>query len=113
MAPASPRLTYLAAGFGVWAAGFVVLYAATSLGCTLGWEAVPAGPLSLQRAILVALVLATAAAALAVAYRLSRQQAGDGEGPAAFVLSVARMAAVAAVPAVGFTFSGVVGLSAC
>ena len=116
MATQSPRtLALLAAGFAVWALGFAVLYAVLSLGCALGWDRVGLGPVSLQRAILLALALAALLAAVLVARRLAvlSPDGSDADGPTAFVLTVSRYGALAAVPATAFTFLGVTMLSTC
>jgi hypothetical protein len=52
-----PPLVLMAAGFGIWASAFVVLYSAASLGCELGWNHVRLGPISLLRTILIAIWL--------------------------------------------------------
>jgi len=116
MASASPRLlVLLGAGFAVWAAGFAGLYGALSLGCALGWDRVGLGPVSLQRAVLLALALAALLATALVARRLVvvPPAESDADGPGAFVLTVSRYGALAAVPATAFTFLGVTMLSTC
>jgi magnesium-transporting ATPase (P-type) len=61
------RMIWLVLGHIVWAAGFVALYAMLSIGCEYGWHMVElGGGLSVQRAMLVALFLATLAATLLV-----------------------------------------------
>ncbi|MDQ1080683.1 hypothetical protein [Pseudoroseomonas cervicalis] len=40
--------------FILWSLAFVALYAAVSVGCAAGWEAVPVGPASLQRLVMLA-----------------------------------------------------------
>ncbi|WP_182083888.1 hypothetical protein [Aureimonas sp. ME7] len=51
-------LLLLCAGFVIWGSAFVWLYAALSIGCAFGWEDAVIGPVSLQRAMLVAVWLA-------------------------------------------------------
>lgn len=116
MASPSPRtLALLGAGFAVWAIGFAVLYAILSLGCALGWERAGLGPVSLQRAVLLALALAALLATALVARRIAAvpPAASGADGPGAFVLTVSRYGALAAVPATAFTFLGVTMLSTC
>jgi hypothetical protein len=52
-----PPLFLMAAGFGIWASAFVLLYSAASLGCELGWNHIRLGPISLLRTILIGLWL--------------------------------------------------------
>lgn len=108
-------LVLLGAGFSVWAAGFVAVYAVLSLGCEREWHALSIGPLSLQRTILLGLGLTTVAAAAWVAWQLAdrRRREGDMSGAAAFVLTVAYHAALAATVATAFTFSGLTLLPPC
>jgi hypothetical protein len=47
----------LAAGFAIWAACFVALYAVNAIGCELGWHGRTAGPLSMLRLILLSIWL--------------------------------------------------------
>ena len=49
------KLLLLVAGFLLWSSAFVVLYGLQGLGCRLGWdEAALLGPVSLNRAVLLA-----------------------------------------------------------
>lgn len=112
----SPRiLLWLGAGFSVWAAAFVVIYATQALGCELGWDAARLGPLSLHRAILIVLVLASIGAAFLVARRLSTKRAFEQSerGPGALILTVATCSAYASIAATVFTFSGIITGSIC
>jgi hypothetical protein len=52
-----PPLLLMAAGFGLWASAFVLLYSAASLGCELGWNQSSVGPISLLRTVLIGLWL--------------------------------------------------------
>ncbi|MCG6114300.1 MAG: hypothetical protein MEQ84_03795 [Mesorhizobium sp.] len=68
------QMIWLVLGYVVWAGGFVALYAALSIGCEYGWHLMEfAGGVTVQRAILVVLFLATVAATGAVAW-LSRRR---------------------------------------
>jgi hypothetical protein len=101
-------LAMLAAGFTLWAAAFVALYAMLSVGCRFGWdEIIITGGVSLQRAQLVGLYLASVAAGVALALAL-RRRAG-----LSFLWRAAYGAALAALAATVFSFAGVFGLSAC
>ena len=111
-----PRLLLAPAlGFGIWAIGFVAIYAVQGTGCALGWDRLPLGPVPLLRALLVALTAATLVAALLAARRLSRlrRRVPKADRPAALVLSVAALCAWLAIPAIALTFSGVVAATAC
>jgi hypothetical protein len=48
-------LLVILAGYTIWSLALVALYAALSVGCDLGWQDRPLGPVSLQRAVLLAL----------------------------------------------------------
>lgn len=115
-APRALDLPLLGAGFVVWSVGFVAVYGVLSLGCEAGWDTVPLlGPVTLQRAILVGLSLATAAATAGVTLLLARRRtaAGDESGPTSFLRVIAFHASVAATASVFVTFSGVAVLSSC
>ena len=101
-------LLLLAAGFTLWAVAFVVLYAMLSVGCRFGWDGIAlAGDITLQRAQLVMLFLAFAAAGAWLAVRLR-------VGPRArFLARVAWLAALAASGAIVFSFAPVFALSEC
>lgn len=101
-------LVALAAGFTLWAAAFVVLYAMLSVGCRFGWDGIEvADGISLQRAQLVALFLAFLAAGGWLAARLHAPPGTPFLDRTAFV------AALAALAATGFSFAGVMALTAC
>lgn len=108
-------LAPLAAGFTVWAAGFVAVYATLSLGCAAGWDSIDLGPVSLQRAVVAGLSFVTALASVFVAARLARRLSNrsESDGPSTFLGQVAFSCALAATGATVFTFSGVVALSTC
>lgn len=114
-APRALDLPLLGAGFVVWSVGFVAVYGVLSLGCAAGWDTIPLGPVTLQRAILVGLSLATAAATAGVTLLLARRRtaAGDESGPTSFLRVIAFHASVAATASVFVTFSGVAVLSSC
>ncbi len=105
----------LGLGFGIWAIGFVALYAAQGTGCALGWDAVRVGPASLLRVVLIVLSLATLAAAFVVQRRLHATPPATGGllDARSFLASVSAQCACYALPAVGLTFSGVTVLSPC
>lgn len=108
---AARHLGPLALGFGIWAGGFIAVYAVQGLGCAFGWDMVAVGRLSLLRLLVGGLALATLAAALIAARRVAAWRAP--QGPASFLRSVSVLCAWAAVPAIALTFSGVLTTSAC
>ncbi len=115
MQNASRILPLLAAGFSVWAIGFVLVYGVQSYGCAAAWETIPLGGISLQRAVVVGLALATVAVCvmLTILFARGRPEGGAKAGPAAFLRTTALGLAAAATASALFTFSGVVALSPC
>lgn len=74
------------AGFLIWSSAFLSLYAVASVGCAFGWPQMDAGPLSLQRAVLVGLWVAHLAAFLPLACLVRRRRLPDrGDGGAVFM----------------------------
>ena len=113
-APRSTSLLLLAAGFGIWAVAFVVLYSMLSVGCAFGWQAVDTGlGLTLQRlqlVLLTGLFLAGHGALLMV----MRRAGPDGpDDTARFVRTVAFQAAIAAFAASAFNYFAIAFLSTC
>jgi len=51
-------LLLMAAGFVVWSSAFLLLYIVASVGCDFGWHRIAVGPLTLLRAVLVAIFVA-------------------------------------------------------
>lgn len=105
-------LLFLIAGFSVWAAGFVVIYSALSIGCAAGWNEVTIGTLSLQRAIILGLLLAITATSVIVLRLVARPRPLRGK-PVGFLMQLAYYTSLAAGVAILFTFSGVAVLSMC
>lgn len=101
-------LFLLAAGFTLWAAAFVALYAMLSVGCRFGWDGIElAAGVTVQRAQLVALFLAFLAAGAWLAVMLRA-------GPRApFLARAAYLAALAGLGASAFSFAAVFALSEC
>ncbi len=102
----------LAAGFVVWTAAFVALYAMLSVGCRFGWHEIPFAGTSVQRAQLIALFLVHVAAGIAVVAMLRGRATDDGE-TAAFIRVAGYGAALAALGSTLFSFFGVFFLTAC
>lgn len=103
----------LCAGLTVWASAFVSLYALLSLGCAYGWEDRMLGPVSVQRAALVAnwaVHLALNAALVVWSRRRARGSEGD---PTAFLARAAVIANVVALVATFVNYAPVLPLSTC
>lgn len=106
-------LARLCAGLTVWASAFVSLYVLLSIGCAYGWEDRTLGPVSLQRAVLVANWLAHLALVVAIlvwSQRRARHRAGD---PDAFLARAAVWANLVALVAVIVNYAPVLPLSTC
>jgi magnesium-transporting ATPase (P-type) len=111
----SRMLPLLGAGFTVWAVGFVLVYGVQSYGCAAAWDTLALGGVTLQRAVVVGLALATLAGSVLVTILLARLRAARSadSGPAAFIRTTALATAAAGTAATFFTFAGVVALSPC
>ncbi len=113
------RLGWTVAGFTVWGLALVALYAILSIGCGYGWHMVElAGLVTLQRAVLVALLLLSLAAALLVTALTWRQwrrtaSASASPRPGSFLDGVAFASAVAALGASIVTFGPTLVLTTC
>ncbi|MDF1601029.1 hypothetical protein PZ895_14805 [Mesorhizobium sp. YIM 152430] len=113
--PAS-RLMWLLAGFIVWSIAFVALYSVLSVGCVFGWDQVHFGPVSVQRAVLVALLgVSLAAGWWVVRITAERRRAAGGAGLVLrpFMETAAWMAAWAALASTLFSLGPVLFLTAC
>lgn len=106
------RLFAIAAGFIIWSIAFVVIYAALSIGCRLGWDGIAlVGNWSLQRIQLVtlyALHLAAGIALLSVLMKLPTETS-----TASFMKKLASYTAIAAIFSTAFTFAGTLMLTTC
>ncbi len=106
-------LVLLLAGFVLWSIAFLALYFVQATGCSLGWQALEvAGPVTLQRLVLVAMFLGFLVAHL-VLYRLLLARPAESGGTSAFSRDAGRTLALAAFGASVFCFSGVLWLTAC
>jgi len=111
------RIAWMMAGFVVWSAAFVALYSVLSVGCAFGWdEILVMGSLSLQRVVLVALLLVSLGTGWVVV-RVSaiHRDAAGGAGLTLkpFVESVAWLAAWAALGSTLFSLGPVLFLTSC
>lgn len=116
-------------GFTVWTLAFCVMYAAHALGCWFGLHEIAFGPISVHRAVLIALfafmLLVLGVLALQIRraaredarYRDARGQAREaaaaGDEVAQFLLRAGFVATIAALAATLFSFAPVLALSAC
>jgi hypothetical protein len=104
----------LLAGFVLWSAVFVLLYAVQATGCRLGWHTVEVlGSVTVQRAVLVLLFLAAIAVHVALYLILRERAAPDGRRWSIFAGEAGELLALAALGASLFCFAGVFWLSAC
>lgn len=105
----------LLAGFVLWSVAFIVLYGMQGTGCSLGWQAVEvAGPVTLQRAVLVGLFLAFLAAHTVLYLKLRTPRRSQAEEDiSGFARDAGETLALAALGASVFCFSGVLWLTAC
>ncbi|MCO6387249.1 hypothetical protein [Aliihoeflea sp. 40Bstr573] len=114
--PAS-RMMWLLAGFIVWSVAFVALYSVLSIGCAFGWDDMAlAGALSVQRTVLVGLLLVSLAAGwwvVRVAAKRRRAAGGTGLHLRPFMETAAWMAAWAALGSTLFSLGPVLFLTAC
>lgn len=113
--PAS-RLMWLLAGFIVWSIAFVALYSILSVGCAFGWDRTFLGPVSVQRAVLVALLAVSLAAGWwVVRIAAERRRAAGGAGLVLrpFMETAAWMGAWAALVSTLFSLGPVLFLTAC
>lgn len=104
----------LLAGFVLWSVVFVALYGMQATGCRIGWQSIEiAGPVTLQRAVLVLMLLGALVLHAWLYVLLRRTQ--ETSKPEAFDFSrrVGALLALAALGAALFCFSGVFWLSVC
>jgi hypothetical protein len=105
----------LLAGFVLWSAVFVLLYAVQATGCRLGWQTVEIlGLVTVQRAVLVLLFLAAIPVHVALYWILREHGATDRRRRwSIFAGEAGELLALAALGASIFCFAGVFWLSAC
>lgn len=109
------NLLVLVAGLVIWSSAFVSLYALLSVGCAFGWEARSIGPVSVQRAVLLAVWLghlAVLALLVAWVWRRACRAKGDEE-MAGFFARTALGAAGVSVAVTLVNYAPIIGLSAC
>ncbi|WP_201159620.1 hypothetical protein [Rhodoplanes elegans] len=106
-------LLLLVAGFVIWSSAFVLLYAASSIGCAAGWERTTVAGTSLLRALLVLLWIAHLGALVALVIYTWRRRPGGPGGTATFVRRVAVGAGTAALVATLWTGAPIVATTMC
>ncbi|MBI1620991.1 hypothetical protein [Aquamicrobium zhengzhouense] len=100
-------LLLLAAGFTIWAAAFVALYAMQSVGCAYGWQELEIlSGVTLQR-LQMSAILTIHLGAIALLVRLLHNHRDQ------FLLRAAYWAALAALGASIFNFAPIFVLSPC
>jgi hypothetical protein len=109
-------LLVILAGYTIWGIALVALYAALSVGCDLGWQERPLGPVSLQRAVLLALWLASVLVLVLLARRTWawwRRAAETRSRLVRFNLWLAAFASIAAGVATFWMGLPILALSTC
>lgn len=110
-------LAAVVSGFVLWSVAFLAVYGAQATGCGLGWdETALVGPLTLQRAVLLALfAIVMGGHAVLVRQLKAAAPGGDGEdaGTVDFMHTAARRLALLSAAASIVCFGGVVWLSPC
>jgi hypothetical protein len=77
-----PPVGLLPVGFLVWSSCFVALYALSAVGCEWGWAAVGAGPVTVHRAVLLAVWILHLAAFAPLLLAVVAGQDGPWRSPA-------------------------------
>lgn len=107
------HILWLVAGFTVWSSGFVLVYGVHALGCRAGWTGMEIGPMTVQRAVLLAIWATHIAAGLALFAPLNAL-AGSWTGPAGdFLRRAAILVTLAAAGASVWTGAPLSFLAAC
>jgi len=101
-----PGLPLLLAGWVVWAAGFLLLYAVQATGCRMGWHEEALGPVSALR---IALIGVAAIVACAIVLVWKRAERVRDRSPLGRIVRLANGAAALAA----LCFAGVLWLSPC
>lgn len=99
----------LLSGFTLWSAAFLIIYMAQATGCHLGWhQSMVLGPLTLQRAMLIALFLLACGLHVVLMRGFERRDGGD-----TFAYRAGRTLALSALVTSVMCFSVVFWLTAC
>ncbi|QTL03252.1 hypothetical protein J5J86_21285 [Aquabacter sp. L1I39] len=103
--PGPAWLGWLIAGPTLWAVAFSASYGLHGLGCALGWPAIAIGPVSLDRAVILLVGLATLAACLALLARVKAHLGSEAALP--------RLGLWIGLGATAFTLAPVLVASTC
>lgn len=109
------NLLVLVAGLLIWSSAFVSLYALLSVGCAFGWDTRVIGPVSVQRAVLLAVWLMHLAALAGLVFWMWRRmrRTDRNEETAGFFSRVGLAAAVVSLAVTLVNYAPILGLSAC
>ena len=80
-----PAAILMMGGFMAWSAAFTLMYATLSFGCAYGWDAVPLGPVSLNRAALTLAWLVCLGGLAALLWACVRLFYAQGKGVSPFL----------------------------
>jgi len=104
-------------GFLLWSGAFLAIYGTQAMGCSLDWHArILVGPLTVQRAVLVALFAVVLAGHLLLLVRSTGGPTTDGRaGPETvdFMRTAAWRLALLSAAASAVCFGGVIWLTPC
>ncbi|MDN2583150.1 hypothetical protein [Aquibium sp. ELW1220] len=110
-------LAVVISGFLLWSAAFLAIYGAQATGCSLGWNAeILVGPLTVQRAVLIALFAVVLAGHVGLLVRSTAWTTVDGRpetGTADFMRKAASRLALLSAAASAVCFAGVIWLTPC
>jgi len=98
--------------FTGWSLGFLLLYGVQATGCSLGWQHIAIGPVSVLRAALILLfAVTTIIVATAIFVALSAEKTSSSMSRS--MLTVTRYTAGAALFSTAYVFSGILWLELC
>ena len=114
-------LAVVISGFLLWSAAFLAIYGAQATGCSLGWNAkILVGPLTVQRAVLIALFAVVLAGHLGLLVRSTAWTTAwttvddrAETGTADFMRKAASRLALLSAAASAVCFAGVIWLTPC
>lgn len=109
-------LAVVISGFLLWSAAFLAIYGVQATGCSLGWNATAFGPLTVQRAVLLAVFALVLACHVVLVLRLNAGTPGgfgEDAGTADFMRMAARWLAMLSAVASTVCFGGVIWLTTC
>lgn len=116
LAPSSPlNLLVLIAGFVIWALAFSLLYGVLSIGCEYGWQHMQLGPVTLNTAVLAAILVVHLAAHTALLVWTGRRarMSSDWAQPARFLAWACFGTAATGMIATSWTGAPIAFLTQC